>query len=162
MEKTEIKIFIKSVNEYLSLIEGIGKIRAYELLFRAAVILPNVYSLGMMLPDVDPSTSGPERYNGKSMMGEILGKMGKYDNYSEIFDPVFENECVVGSLSDDLADIYTDLKGPMISFESGNKNDAIWQWKFNLKTHCGDHLVDSLRVIHRLVNDHMDPDYENK
>lgn len=162
METTEFKAFIKSVNEYLSLIEDIDKIQAYELLFRSVVILPIVYSLGMMLPDVDPSTNEPERYDGKSMMGAILEKIGKYDNYSEIFDPIFENEIVVGSLSDDLADIYADLKGPMISFDSGRENDAIWQWKFNLKTHCGDHLVDSLRVIHRLVNDHMDPDYENK
>ena len=161
MESTEIKAFVKSVNEFISLIEDIDKIRAYELLFRSAVILPSVYSLVMILADVDPSTDEPEIYDGASMMGIILEKIGKYDNYSEIFDPIFENEMVVGSLSDDLADIYADLKGPMISFESGRENDAIWQWKFNVKTHCGDHLVDSLRVIHRLVNDHLDPDYNN-
>ncbi len=162
METSEVKSFVNNVIEFINLIEGIEKLSAYELLFQSAIILPNVYSLGMMLPDVDPSTDESERYRGTSMMDPILEKIGNYDSYLEIVDPVYENEIVVGSLSDDLADIYADLKGPMISYESGREFDAIWQWKFNIKTHCGDHLVDSLRVIHRLVNDHMDPGYKNK
>jgi hypothetical protein len=161
METSEIRTFVNAVSEFINLIEGIEKISAYELLFQSATILSNVYSLGMLLPDVDPSTDEPERYRGTPMMDPILKKIGRYDSYSEIFDPVHEDEIVVGSLSDDLADIFADLKGPMISYESGEKADAIWQWKFNIKTHCGDHLVDSLRVMHRLVNDHMDPDYKN-
>ena len=85
--------------------------------------------------------------------------LGKYDAYHEVFDPYVDEAPVVGLISDDLADIYLDLVSPLVAFEAGRVNDAIWEWRFGLRGHCGDHLVDTMRAIHRLVHNHMPHDY---
>ena len=55
---------------------------------------------------------------------------------------------------------YTDLKGPLLAYDQGRIIDAQGQWKSNLLTSCGDHLVAfNARLIHRFVNDHIDPGY---
>ena len=192
---TDIHDFVKLVRQYLSLVDGMDEIRAHELLFRAAIVLPKIYSLGITLPDVGPflddieededsnldqpekdvessidkpsedadsTLDKPERYAKISKMDALREKIGKYDKYWEVFNPITEDESLTASLSDDLSDIYWDLKEPLQSYDSGKELDATWAWRFNLKTHCGDHLVDSLRAIHRLINEYMDPYYVNK
>lgn len=155
----DIKDIIALIQEYVTLIDNVETISAHTLLSKCAILLPQIYALGLQLPEVEPESEEAETYKGASPMTALTAKIGKYDRYQEIFDPVAENEAVTGTLSDDLADIYKDLKGPLLSFNQGHEADALWQWKFNLKTHCGNHLVDALRVIHRLVNYHMNPDY---
>jgi hypothetical protein len=57
------------------------------------------------------------------------------------------------------------LKGSLIKYESGKEprqRVAIWEWKFNLQEHCGDHLVDALRPIHRLIYYHLNPEYQDE
>jgi hypothetical protein len=156
-----IENFLSLVREYVGLIESADSISAYQLLHKCAIILPKIYSLGLELPDIEPKTDDIVTYEGNPPTG-IGSKLGKYDLYWEIFDPVFEKDVVAGTLSEDLTSIYMELKGPLIAYEKGEASDAIWWWKFNIKSHCGDHLVDALRTIHRLINDHMDPDYRNE
>jgi hypothetical protein len=94
-----------------------------------------------------------------SAIGQLLGE---YDQYAEVFDPVVDREFLLTHLSDDLADIFSDLAVPLRWWDRGNdsaRTQALWQWKFNITGHCGDHLVDALRPIHRLVFDHMNRDY---
>jgi uncharacterized protein DUF5063 len=88
--------------------------------------------------------------------------MGNYDVYSEVFDPVCEEEVIKATLSDDLSDIYTDLKRPLFKYDSkeeGNQLIAIWEWKFHMKIHWGHHLVGALCPIHSLVNHHLSPEF---
>ena len=159
-----IENFLSLVREYVRLIESAHSFSAHQLLSKCAVLLPKIYSFGLQLPDVEPTDQWSDEivtYGGNPPTG-IGSKLGKYDLYWEIFDPVFEKDVVAGTLSEDLTSIYTELKGPLIAYEKGEASDAIWEWKFNIKSHCGDHLVDALRTIHRLINDHMDPDYRNE
>jgi len=156
-----IENFLSLVRVYVRLIESAHSFSAHQLLSKCAVLLPKIYSLGLELPDIEPKNDEIVTYEGNPPTG-IGSKLGKYDIYWEVLDPVFKEEVGAGTLSEDLAEIYMELKGPLIAYEKGQESDAIWQWKFNIKSHCGDHLVDALRTIHRLVNDHMDPDYRNE
>lgn len=72
------------------------------------------------------------------------------DFYYEVFDPFIRDELVVGSLSDDLGDIYEDLREGIDLLDSGHACDAIWHWRFHYDNHWGDHAVDALRALHRL------------
>ncbi|MFC1853929.1 DUF5063 domain-containing protein [candidate division CSSED10-310 bacterium] len=152
--------FVSTVREYIALIEGASDLRAYDILAQSAILLPKIYAAGMTIQESEPETEEPRTYDGPSVMGTLLDKFGKYDEYFEIFDPTEDKDRVVRSLADDFADIYTNLKGPLDAYDQNQCSDALWQWRFNLRTHCGDHLVDALRALHRLVNDHMDSDYE--
>ena len=161
-----IEQFVALVRQYLVLVDGLPGPAARDFLLECAILLPQIYSLGQQLPDVELPDEDPLEAKTESVdcrMGEIMKLLGKYGTYSEVFDPVYDTDAITASLGDDLSGVYLDLKRPLIKYESGaepNQRIAIWEWKFNLQTHCGDHLVDALRPIHRLIWDHMDPEYQ--
>lgn len=72
------------------------------------------------------------------------------DGYWTIFDPskVEENEAVFTELSDDLADIYRDIKYGLLLFDAGHFSEATWEWKFHFKIHWGRHLLNAQKVIY--------------
>ncbi len=72
------------------------------------------------------------------------------DGYWFVFDPIQtgENDAVFGTLSEDLADIYRDIKYGLRLFEAGHITEATWEWKFNFKIHWGRHLLDAQKVIY--------------
>ncbi len=75
---------------------------------------------------------------------------GTYDMYYEVFDPFVEDELVIGSLTDDLGDIYVDLAEGLDYHRLGRHADALWSWRLSFDTHWGDHLVDALRALRRI------------
>jgi hypothetical protein len=150
--------FIVVVKEYVDLVEGSSQIPLHDFLRKCAKLLPQIYSLGLELPEIDL----PEQEPNGTIIDEVLSPMpllkdliGKHDLYAEVFDPIIlDEDMVIGSLSDDLADIYLDLKRPLLKYEIGNdklKDIAVWEWKFNIGVHAGNHIVDALRPIHRLI-----------
>lgn len=155
--------FIGLIREYIALVDRCSEHTAREFLLRCASLLPRIYALGIQLPDVDlPEREMTWETLSNCPLSAISELLGKYDEYAEVFDPVLDREFLLTHLSDDLTDIYSDLRVPLTRYERGGDNDraeAIWQWQFNLRGHCGDHLVDAMRPIHRLVFDHLDPQY---
>jgi Domain of unknown function (DUF5063) len=163
-----VEQFVELVRKYVALIEALPGQTAREFLLECAVLLPQIYSLGCQLPEVDlpeGDSVEPEPHTIGSPMGKIMGLLGKYDMYSEVFDPVFDHEALTATLSDDLSDIYRDLKDSLEKYdgnEETGRREAIWEWKFNLQIHWGHHVVDALRPIHSLVFDHLDPEFQNE
>lgn len=73
-----------------------------------------------------------------------------FDIYRVVFDPhdfAEKDEPVVGSLSDDLADIYRDLAGGVALARAGHIDDACFYWAFNYRTHWARHVVSALTAI---------------
>ncbi len=72
------------------------------------------------------------------------------DNYSEVFDPteVPDDEPVIGSLADDLADIYRDVVTGLRAHERGDRANAVWEWSFGLRSHWGAHATGAVRALH--------------
>ena len=71
------------------------------------------------------------------------------DGYWEIFDASDEKDenPVFALLSDDLADIYGDLKRGLILFERKMFAEAFWEWKLHFQIHWGNHLVGAQKAI---------------
>jgi len=147
------------ISQYVEMVEKLSTYSAHGFLSKCAIILPQIYSLGMAMPDSDIEDKDVD-VEIVSPLGSIEILMGKYDRYNVVYEPSREDKVVVGSLSDDLSDIYLDLKKALVNYQHGHKKDALWQIKFYLKSHAGTHLVDALYVMHRLIED-MDPDYKN-
>ena len=64
-------------------------------------------------------------------------------------------EPVCSSLSDALADIWRDLKPGLLLLQEDEEkwaDSVFWEWKFSFDTHWGDHAVDSIWAIHKLLN----------
>ena len=72
------------------------------------------------------------------------------DYYAEVFDPteVPGEAPVVGSLSDDLADIYRDVVTGLRAYHSGDRAGAVWAWSFCLHAHWGAHATGAMRALH--------------
>jgi uncharacterized protein DUF5063 len=144
------------VREYVALLDRAREMKPHALLLACGKLLPRIYSAGLALPDIDPDDSAAEA----SVPSPTLPSLGRFDLYSEIYDPYVDEPPVMGSLADDLSEIYADLATPLREFDAGRVANAIWSWRFNITSHCGDHLVDALRAIHRAVNAHMPSDYD--
>ena len=152
--------FISLSREYILTIESLSdKTMPHAFLTKCLPLLIQIYTHGIKLPNVEPDNNDVSKEDYPSPVLSIAKVLEKYDLYNKVFDPTFDENIITSTISDDLADIYRDLKDPLLDYDNERKNNAIWSWKFNIQGHCGNHIVDALRVIHRLVNDHMSMDY---
>jgi hypothetical protein len=87
-----------------------------------------------------------------SRLFEKFGRL-PVNSYFDVFNPLQEEEPVINSLADDLADIYRDLKAGLLLFEADHPIDAAWEWRFGFQTHWGQHLVGAQRPIHEYLSD---------
>ena len=151
MENNDVFPFVDLAKKYCLLIEQINNPPIINFKQELLHLLPNLYSRCLLLPDVEPTeriTINVERIKHNFSFDE-------YECYLQIFDPynIDHNEPVYGSLSDDIMDIYYDLKRGLLLFESGNQDDiddAIWDWKFHFQIHWGTHLIDALKALHSI------------
>ena len=106
-----------------------------------------LYAAALDLPPGMPSGSGVA---SEVQLPSGLG-FGPVDHYWEVFDPRESSEPVIGSLTDDVGDIYRDVVRGLMLFESGETEAAVWDWGFGRESHWGDHAVDALRALQRLT-----------
>lgn len=80
-------------------------------------------------------------------------KLGDWDLYWQVFDPTKDNKAIYGTLADDIADIYRDLKQGLILKEAHQAppEDIIGDWRLGFYSHWGKHAIDALRTIHFLL-----------
>lgn len=73
-----------------------------------------------------------------------------FDMYGEVFDPLHipPEEAVVGSLTDDITDIYRDVITGLREYNAGRRAQAVWEWGFGLRHHWGEHATGAIRALH--------------
>lgn len=157
--------FAKSAQEFCSLLEKSASISDKEFVQQAAYLLATLYAAGLSLPTLDNEpeeqqasiedtsfehTSEIERQTGQ--------KLGKHNLYWEFYDPYDQSNPLTTTLSDDLSDIYRNIKPGLIAYQKGTARSvsaAVWEWKDQFNFHWGDHAVDALRAIHRIVSPYL-------
>lgn len=73
--------------------------------------------------------------------------------YCKVYDVFSEDEVPVGcAISDDLSDIYRDLKEGLLLYDSGKVNEAVWEWRFNYLIHWGRHLTGVQTALHQYLS----------
>ncbi|WP_406137800.1 DUF5063 domain-containing protein [Streptomyces sp. NBC_01089] len=74
------------------------------------------------------------------------------DVYSEVFDPYEPRKAPVACrISDDLADIVTDLRHGMAHYRAGRTTEAMWWWQFSYFSNWGSTASAALRALQSLV-----------
>ncbi len=133
---------------YCTFIEHARELDVATRLALARVHLLRLYQLALALPDVEPPAAvdagpSPDRPSGWEGFGQL-------DGYWEVFDPYEKDALVAGSLSDDLLDIYADVRRGLELWDRDVPREAaIWEWRSHLEAHWGDHAVDAIRALHR-------------
>ena len=69
-----------------------------------------------------------------------------------------QSEAIHGSLADDIAGIYGDLRKGSALFDdrNGTKAEAIWMWRVMFLSHWGDHAMNALRTIHHVLRERLE------
>lgn len=155
--------FLTAVTEYCIFLEKSAPCAKKEFLERMTRLLPLIYVKASLLPiiefegDEDLAEHVTEDdYN--SVRHYVWQILGGDDDYMEVFTPDmhFCEQPIVASISENLADIYQDLKNFAAAFADGNEinmNNAIVRVHENFTTYWGQKLVNVMRPLHNLLYD---------
>lgn len=144
---------------YCAFIESSETLGRGEFIWQLAEHLVGLYAAGMKLPlpHGDDEFDAPETMTNQEWheLFQRLGrKLGDTDLYSVMFDPYESgSNPVTGSLADDAADIYLELRSGLnvIAVEGGLDN-AVWEWRFGFDNHWGKHAAEALYALHSLTH----------
>ncbi|MDD2798246.1 MAG: DUF5063 domain-containing protein [Bacteroidales bacterium] len=146
--------------EYCLLLERATECEPKEFIDRAVKILPLLYLKATLLPECaaesDDSTEEFVTEESYAMtVNSIASLLKEKDDYLETFHPEmkFSDTPVLASISEDLADIYQDVKNFVSSFSIGHEismNDALVACKENFGIFWGQKLVNALGALHHI------------
>jgi hypothetical protein len=111
------------------------------------ISLLDMYSKAFFLPDVEPQND--KEANIEISLPNI--NFNKYDCYWEVFNPYHLEEPLMANLSDDILDIYKDVKRGIYLYNNNEHKEAISEWKINFEIHWGNHAVDAIRALHSVI-----------
>lgn len=157
--------------QYCLLIENYEGNDKVDLTDKLTKMLPLLYLKATMIPETEmQSEDEPEVTVTEGDYNYFLGKLTEIfkedDTYLEVFleDMKYSETPIAASISEDLTDIYQDLKNFITIFERGiteNMNDALYVCNENFKTYWGQKLVNVLRALHSVkYSSQIDLDYE--
>ena len=112
-------------------------------------LLMKLYLSATNLPEKEPETIGSTK-SAKADQIQITFNEQIPTFYWEEFDPFVQEEAVCSNLAEDLSEIAADLQNGMREFETGRLGNAVFEWKFGLNSHWGNHVVDALRALHAI------------
>ncbi|MFG2366103.1 DUF5063 domain-containing protein [Streptomyces mirabilis] len=97
-------------------------------------------------PDLGPEPDVDDLRERLAVMLEPI------DVYSEVFDPYEPRKAPVACrISDDLADVITDLRHGMAHYRAGRTTEALWWWQFSYFSNWGSTTSAALRALQSLV-----------
>lgn len=147
---------MKLASTYCSLIEPHNTHSNEDFITRIREILPVLYHHALQLPDMDTTDEEVGREvshdEWSGMFASLQHKLGINDRYWAVFNPL-KSDCddpVIGSLSDDLADIWRDLKTGVSHWSDCSdamRHQIVWDWHFSFHSHWSNHLVGALHAI---------------
>lgn len=164
--------FVTVASEYCASVENVAKVTAEENLQKLQKLLPLLYLKAAMLPKTESLLEEElEKYISEldynMLHQKWLQLLNEHDSFYEVFDPSiqFGQETVTASISENLLDVYQDLKNFLIAYSIGNEevmNDALAECIEHFEQFWGQQLVNVLRAVHMLVYSNTDFEKENK
>ena len=153
--------FVAVANEFCKYAEHAGELKGDEMLKILQRILPFLYLKASLLPSLEPYfEDGNEKFvteqNWLGIKETLRDKFGTADDFLEVFDEKMNDSDlpVVASISENMADIYQDLKDFLLLYQTGTSevmNDAVWECRLNFENYWGQKLTNSLRAIHKFI-----------
>jgi hypothetical protein len=152
--------FVAVANEYCHFVENTAELTREELLDKSVKLMSLVYLKASLLPDNEPINEESNEkfvteFDWQFVHNGIEQMLGNDDTYLDFFDNEMNEtpEPVASSISENMADIYQDLKDFLEIYKLENddlSNDALYECKNNFGEYWGFRLVNSMRIIHYL------------
>jgi hypothetical protein len=148
---TEISVFFEKVKSF----------EKTDFLQRTAKLLALLYLKTSMLADIEPQSDEEledfvTEQDYDIVRQNISKLLGENDIYLETFHPdmPLSDTPIAVFISEDIADIYQDLKNFALRYQIGNEavmNDALAVCRINFREFWGQKLVNCLRAIHNII-----------
>lgn len=155
--------FSAVVARFCSVVDSAPNLERSDFVAQLYRTLPKLIDEAISLPEVERINRNPTRKTVRQKIDEwdrlytsLKQKLGDWDSYMQVFDPTRDTAAIPGSLADDIADIYRDLKERLVlkGTHGSEPEELIWEWKFGFQSHWGKHAMDALLAIHfRVGND---------
>lgn len=142
-----VESFIAEARNYCALIETDDEPNSWVFAQKclAAVLRLHYHALALPAgaPDSADALDQIDHEAWQAIMNRIQQKLAR-DQYWVIFEPLEEAqpEADIGSISDDLADIWRNIKDGLLWIDRGQPqsiNDAVWHWRITFETHWANH-----------------------
>ena len=150
--------FVTVAGEYCLFVENALRFKKKDFLDKTRKILPLLYLKGSLLPRLESIyDEGNEKFVTEEdwdfIQQSVRKKLGYHDEYTDIYDSLTHEQLdpSTASISDNLADIYQDLKNFITLYNIGTEeimNDALWECQLNFEEFWGQKLVSALKAIH--------------
>lgn len=164
--------FVTVAAEFCAFLERAEGMKRSDFIDTTLKILPLLYIKASMLPEIEMiGEETPEAYVTEEVyeilrinLSELLAEK---DDYLEVFlpDMAYSDTPIKKNISEDLADIYQDIKDFIFIFRLGlnlTMNDALYICKENFGNLWGQKLVNTMRALHdvKYNQDNSDDDYD--
>ncbi len=163
----EVIEFVTVAKEYCNFIETSSQYSRQEFVTIATRILPLTYLKASLLPQVDFELDEAIEKTVDEMtyvqVRESLNfKLGRFSDYLEVFteDMKHSDTPVIAFISEDLSDIYQDLKDFVFAYRLGVNeimNDALAELMESFRNYWGQKLVNTLRALHAILYNSEEP-----
>ena len=166
--------FVTVAAEYCSFIERAREMEISSFVDTALKILPLLYLKASLIPeceligddDLEVFVTEEDYELVRMSVAHVLGAQ---DDYLEVFlpDMAYSDTPLKKCISEDLADIYQDLKDFICVFQLGlnvTMNDSLCVCKEHFAEFWGQRLVNTMRALHDVKYNHkddMDDEVEN-
>ena len=151
----QLVAFLADARRYCVAMETDIPDNSREFAQQCLILVLRLYERVLLLPNLEPETAdgldliGHEAWQAQRK--RIAQKLSR-DSYWCVFEP-FEPEkpeSIVASISDDLADIWRDLKAGLTEIDSGKAtsiSDAVWHWRFSFEAHWAQHAAGAIFAL---------------
>jgi hypothetical protein len=160
--------FVTVAAEYCGFIERSREVGKQSFVDTALKILPLLYLKASLIPECELMGEGDlETFvtedDYEYVRRSIAKVMGAQDDYLEVFHPdmAYSDTPVKKNISEDLADIYQDLKDFISVFQLGlnvTMNDSLYVCKEHFAEFWGQRLVNTMRALHDVKYHSSDED----
>ncbi|MBP5364356.1 MAG: DUF5063 domain-containing protein [Bacteroidales bacterium] len=144
--------------EYCTFAENTAKYSKSDFLKVASKMLPLLYVKVSLLPRVEPELDDVledfvDEFTYEQIRSAIRAKITRHDDYLEVFkDDMHLSEVPIDAqISEDMADIYQDLKNYCERYRMGIdeiSHDALAEVTENFERYWGQRLCNALRALH--------------
>lgn len=144
----ELQQFHEAASAYCTWAEG-QVMSADKDVVEALRHLTALYRLALELPDVFGEEDPVEIL--EIDVKRVVRRFSHFpfELYAVCFNPLeLDDAPVVGAISDDLTDIWLDLRGGVLLYQEGHHLAAAWHWRFDFLHHWGRHAVSAISALH--------------
>lgn len=158
---TNIVEFVTVASEFCGQLEQCNSSDRKTFMDRMSKIIPLLYLKTALLPELISNLNDDIEYfvtedQYEQIRQSLAHLLGEMDNYldTQVSDMQYSEEPLPASISENLADVYQDLKDMIMNFNSANSTvmlEAVINCKENFKIMWGQKLLSSLCAIHNAL-----------